>query len=59
MGYSASREAHGLANHLSAGGAWRVISVEENKNIVRSSEGMEADEYSINLNHAYSVRDEL
>jgi hypothetical protein len=59
MGYSASREAHGLANHLYSGGAWRVVSVEENKNIIRSSEGIEADEYTINISHAYSLRDEL
>lgn len=36
MGYSVSREAYGMSNHLYSGGRWRVISVEENKNIVRS-----------------------
>lgn len=48
-----------MANHLFSGGNWRVVSVEDHKRIMRSAEGVEADEYNISISHDYSVRDEL
>lgn len=59
MGYSVSKEAAGLANHLNPGKAWSIVSREDNRNIVRSVDGMMADEYLINLDASTSVRDEL
>lgn len=59
MGTNQSREVSSLANHLSPGKRWNVVSKEANKNIVRSSDGLLADEYTISIDPSFSIRSEL
>lgn len=56
MGTSHSRELSSLANHLSPGQRWNVLSKEANKNVVRNSDGVTADEYTITIEPFQSVR---
>lgn len=59
MGLNHSAELRSLANHLSPGQRWNVVSKEANKNVVKSPDGLFADEYSITIEPYQSVKSEL
>jgi uncharacterized protein YjcR len=59
MGVDSSREVSSLRNHLTAGQRWTIVSKQPNKNIVRSADGMFADEYTFTIDKSFSMRSEL